>query len=374
MGQTPAHRALSTDVGRRLLSVLPLLAGGVVVACGGAGAGSPPATTSAAVPRARALIAVLQRATGGSTSDRIVIVGTDGRVRASASFAPRARMIAGAPAPAPEAEVAAGTVYYIDALGAVWRLGASGGPVRVADLAASSARQEVSFAVSPSGGHVVASVLTVPVAAATRHVAVEMATVGGGTVVLRRGGVSARGPGATPEIVGWDSIGPVAVPEAATGDLVAGDLWSGPPDYLDAHGMLGPPLTDPGCGGVQVEPDATILCDRPGPPGRSIVDLLSEGTLLHRFTRVGSSPRLSPDGERLVYRDGGNWIVQALDGRTSPVPSGLNSVEGWLNSDTLIGVIGGRATGDLAYLRPEPYEHPLDLGIAGELLGVLPVR
>jgi hypothetical protein len=316
------------------------------------------------------LVAVVERRGGAQTSNRVAIVGLDGRARAAAALIPRAVPTAGVLRAVlqPEARVVDGAVYYADGAGVVRRLAVGGGvPRTVATFPLTTPQQALAFAISPDGLRLVATVLTVE----PWHVDVETASAGGPTVTVRSIDVHDPEPGTAPrvlQVTGWDAGGAVALVDgvAAEAQDDGTGLWQGHPAQLDAHGSTGVPLGGPGCGSSFVEPDGTVLCDDPRAATTSV--LRPDGSLLHRFTGTGPGPRLSPDRSRLAYSlGGGRSAVQSVDGGVVALATGF-SPSGWLDSQTLIGTTRGE---ELAYLSLGAPGRTVDMGFPGTFIGVV---
>jgi hypothetical protein len=358
-----------------------LLCGVLLAGCGGEAAPvSVPVATSAAptatppsvspAPRGEMLVAVVERRGGSQTSNRVAIVGLDGRARAAAALIPRAVPAAGGLRAVlqPEARVVDGAVYYADGAGVVRRLAVDGGgPRTVATFPLTTTQQALAFAVSPDGLRLVATVLTV----APWHVDVEAASAGGHTVTVRSIDVPDPVPGTAPrvlQVTGWDASGAVALVDGVAAEVQddGTGLWQGHPAQLDAHGNTGAPLGGPDCGASFVEPDGTLLCDDPRAATTTV--LRPDGSLLHRFTRTGPGPRLSPDRTRLAYSlGGGRSAVQAVDGSVVTLAAGFTPT-GWLDPQTLIGTTGGE---ELAYVSLGAPGRPVDMGFPGSFVGVV---
>jgi hypothetical protein len=111
---------------------------------------------------------------GEGHHNKVVIAGLDAIGVARAAFVPRFSPYIGGQWLSPnEAYVVSGSVYYVDAYGTVFRIGLDGKQTVVTKFPftinistqpgrASYVAQEVSFAVSPDGCQLVATVLTAP--------------------------------------------------------------------------------------------------------------------------------------------------------------------------------------------------------------------
>lgn len=100
---------------------------------------------------------------------RVVIAGLDGKIYNEASFEPLPDPDTGCGATGllpPSAYAVNGRVYFADGTGTIRSLGVSGPPSAVARFPLTSAQQLMSFAVSPNGKRVFATIITLPSAAA----------------------------------------------------------------------------------------------------------------------------------------------------------------------------------------------------------------
>ncbi len=163
----------------------------------------------------------------------VAIAGLDGYARAKAHFSPPpgAYVPDAAVTKMPPAYVAAGALYFIDGAGVVRKLQASGANQQVATFPLAATQQVVSFAVSPDGAKIIASVLTLPAIGPLPSpnsggapwppligpwkLAIELADSGGPTQTLHQWSSDA-GPGSPGGfdniiIASWDAGGPIAV-------------------------------------------------------------------------------------------------------------------------------------------------------------------
>jgi len=275
-------------------------------------------------------------------------------------------------------------VYFVDGTGTVRRLRVGAGPpTTVATFPLTSDQQSLAFAVSPDGGRLMATVLTVPSpaggasvqgpspAAPPWHVDVEVATAGGPTTTVRSIDVPATDPGTSPRVLrmaGWDQTGPLALPDGVSAEQRdgTGGLWLGHPAHLDSRGIPGPLPGGPRCGASFETGDGDLLCDD---VADGIVMLRRpDGTDIHEFAGTGPGARLSPDGARLAYtRPGGGGAVQAWDGTVVDLAPGFTPT-GWLDAADLIGT---DRSGDLAALSLASPSHTESLGFVGAFVGVL---
>ncbi len=156
--------------------------------------------------------------------DTVAIVGLDGYARAKTHFTPLTPPWVGGGAPLlpPQAYVASDRVFFIDGLGVVRSLALDGTVRTVASFPLGPTQQEASFAVSPDGQHLLATVITLPGKPAIVNGGVwgfgpgnwildTYAADTGGPSRLLSHKVLAQGSQAVAllQFVGWDASGPI---------------------------------------------------------------------------------------------------------------------------------------------------------------------
>ncbi len=395
--------ATLTTCGIKRALALPILTLALVLsqaACSNAGHKTAAGPTPTAHAPSELLFAVLEAVGLGSSSgsgpgvaeahDTIAIVEADGTVRAKATFKPRHVPFVGNADPLlqPEARIAAGAVFYIDGDGVVRRLDASGGVTEVAKFPITQSQQEVSFAVSPDGQHLVANVLTLPPPGPSGpeqgfqpgvpfHLELEAADAGGSTRTLSEVDV---GQGVSPLnlvlVVGWDSSGPlvtaldVGTQQGSLGRGVGRQLAR-----LDQSGHVSEPLLQQDCFIWERSPSGTTLCTDGN--DRNITERSASGQVLWAFPPADQQylyVTMSPDGSHIactLWYMGGDQ-VRSRDGSVVDLPDKLLS-EGWLDDDTIIGVKGDypAPTGDLATVHLSSPSQLTDLGFKGLFVGLI---
>jgi hypothetical protein len=222
----------------------------------------------------------------------IVIAGLDAIGRARAVFVPRSYYGTGLISTHP-AYVVKGTVYFMDGYGTVFRMGVDGKQVVVTKFPMQLGEQAASFAVSPDGCQLAASILTPAVG--TSHWALQtMRADAGSPAEVLHTWTSVNPPNSkSPNsfkhlvLVGWDSVGPVAVvgsttsgwfgaPSAGPVDYVANpDFVGGQVVHLAGDGRAGPAATSSTCNAAQVSPAGEITCFQPGSAGTWILTIAS---------------------------------------------------------------------------------------------------
>jgi hypothetical protein len=389
---------------RRLAAAL--VAALAVLACGNSPGGSagPTAAPASPVPSSSAggsgsevLFAVLEPG-GDLTAMRdnaVAIVRMNGTARAKAHFDARQlpRVGNALPLPQPEARVAAGRVYFADAAGAVRSLAPDGTVTSVATFPLTGPQQLLSFAVSPDGGQILATLFSFPPV----HVPppqtpidppfgpgdfmlqVLSAKPGSSTAVLtRRNWPQSSGlPHDALSVVGWSREAPLATIDTALGTQEGslGRQMFGHVAELDTAGRPGPPLQGYGCDPWSVLPDETVLCDDDGQQ-RSFSVRAKDGSVRFRFHATGDAQyldlHLAPDASHVAYLPtAGQAQVSDATGRNVQLPASFRP-EGWLDATTVVGVLqNGQGEGDMAVVqlaRPSRLE---DLGFHGFFVGVV---
>jgi hypothetical protein len=355
-----------------------------------------PDTTPATIPHPRLLV-VLEARRAGSTfggglnaydaHDVVAIAGTDGYARARQTFKPRTIPFVGAGAiMQPEARVAAGAVFYIDATGVVRRLSVDGSVAQVTSIPFGQPQQEVSFAVSPDGNRVVASVLTLPDKNPDEqmrepyrpgsHAFIELfaADVGGPARSLGRTDLgSFSNTSQILRVVGWDGGGPVVTLQQSLGTQQGslGTWFEGMQlAHLDTSGHPGPAFTPADCMPWQELEDASVLCSSGGFGNVTLID--AGGKTLAAFPGAfGPFLTISPDKAWLAYLGG----AQKRNGTRVKLPDHFFP-QGWLDATTIVGYQdlnygSGGTVGNMALVRIADPSHLDDLGFTGVLAGVL---
>lgn len=360
---------------------------------------------SAAIPSSSTLFAVLEtrRAGGheseiGSSHDTIAIADSDGYAKAKATFAPRhiPEVPMAAAVVYPEAHVAASGVYFIDGTGTVHRLDLSGAVRQVTAFPIRSPQQLVSFAVSPDGKRLMAAVLGYPsvtwgsdqskpfVLSGSWTLDLELADDGGSATVVHHwesGATDAPGSarGFHPiAVVAWDDNGPVAVADTAVGIqqvVLDGQHWAGDGQLvrlgLDGS-MRAIPMASP-CSPFSVEPMGELIClvSRSNLPSE-VRALRADGSIWFNATeqQLQAAPSggftLSPDTSRLAM-DG---LVYLQGGSAIPIAETFLP-RGWLDNETLIGLVRGPEPIKMGVVRLKAPGTLDNWGFTGQFVGVI---
>jgi hypothetical protein len=297
----------------------------------------------------------------------------------------------------PSAHVAAGKVYYADAKGIVRSLAVDGTVTTVATFPLSSSQQMFSFAVSPDGGRVLATIYTIPKNAFPCNGSTIATSFGFSAFTALSGQASKlvyrqrwSHAGNVLELTGWDALGPIG-----QYPTVWGTQGGGPGLDLGVFVRIDPitvkprsRFSDPGlCLTWNSVASGAFAC-LPGPVIRSpnadeqIVEQSvsvrrAGGKEIWRFTVSSSngawSPLLAPDGRHVIIccADGPNlptWLV-GQDKSQIVLTNGF-SPEGWLDSRTLIGS-ASIAPGGLAWVQSADPTKVKSIKVAGDFLGTV---
>lgn len=377
--------------------------------------GQASASAARSAPTGELLFAVSQGTCGLGCTGTVAIVDVGGRTRAKATFKPPTPPMVGCEGSflIASAQVAAGSVYYLDDTGTVRRLRPSGDTQVVARFPILTSQQITWFAVSPDGNKFMASLVAFPPLVSPtispsqgcpEHVPGDVrqrlvvATVGGGTTTILDQSLGSTQKGPPPHllaVVGWDNLGPVANTDAHMAYIgyIEGTVWLGQAAaHLDASGRAGPQLGGSGCipyfGDL---PDGKLVCYDPKHP--TVRD--ASGRVLWRLKPLDPSDNftygnisLSPDASHVAFSLDSNCcytfdssVIRSRDG----VRIGLGSTfqpQGWLENTTVVGVKGlvkstcsgcppDFVPGNMALVRLATPTTVTDLGFQGRFLGVV---
>lgn len=362
---------------------------------------TPNATPS---PAATTLYAVLEAPALNAQNTTVAIAGLNGVARAKTHFIPRSTPYAPdvAVVLAPEAHVVGGVVYFIDGRGVVRTLERSGRVRQVAVFALTQKQQEISFAVSPDGKHLVAAILTLPSVGklipgtawyelvGPWKLEVDRADVGAATVTMHRwqasGEPSQPGNFANIVMAGWDTQGPVAVVGGAfatqNGQFDQQTFFGGRFAHINiATGLPGSAYAcNTGSQAWSVAPDGTTVCATSIGTAAGLtasVSVQSPGQPVWEPALPANPPFAFP-GSFALSADGGRLAMDgAVVGRSTSTVT-LNSSfkpQGWLDVGTMIGVQLSSAdpnkSDGMAYVSLSNPTHPVLLGFAGQFVGTI---
>jgi hypothetical protein len=324
--------------------------------------------------------------------DTLAIAGLDAVARARSAFANRSRPYVGGAAPllSPhEAYVVQGTVYFIDGFGSVFTMGADNLQHSAGKFPIGLDQQEVSFAVSPDGCQLVASVLTIPSkgpgpVTGQWQLQTMKAQVGGATQTLHTWTTSQPpdSSGADPNfknlvMVGWDAVGPIVVVGANLSAqnipylVLNPDFIGGTLAHLGPDGTPGAPIRLPGCTAVQVSGAGTITCYSAGSGGQSgnVSVLDSSGAQQVSPFGVTSSTEVAVGPNHLVAVTG-QW--RGPSGVVGTLPANFHP-EGWIDQSTIFGRLSDtNGIGDAALAHLSGTQATIeDLKFKGDFVGPL---
>jgi hypothetical protein len=292
------------------------------------------------------------------TYNMVAIAGVDGYARAKTTFTPMPVPTIGCMgAVIPQsAHVANGKVFFADGKGVVRSLAINGTVAVAATFPLTSARQMLSFAISPDGTSVVGTIYTLPsglsycngAPSGTFNFDAYKSPVGGAAqLVYHESWSSAHNVLA---LTGWDSAGPVG-----TYPTVWASQGGGPGATLGVRVRVdaatirpGSVLSDPtACMVWDTIASAAFVCTKNGVFAQQQVSVpvsvrRADGTQLWQFTISGmngpSSPYLNPDGVHVIMccsDDAHEWLI-GRDGSRIKL-GGAFYGGGWLDSTTVIG-------------------------------------
>ncbi|HKW69638.1 MAG TPA: hypothetical protein VJP81_03570 [Candidatus Dormibacteraeota bacterium] len=372
-----------------------------VTACGSTGsqgAASSSRVSASGQPNAP-LFAVVSGLPGGQlvnfyplpATASVKIVDANGQVRATATFVPPPAPLIGPAAVLLQSPVrtAAGAAFYSDNAGAVHKLMPDGATSIVATFPLTSPQQELTYAVSPDGAHLIAIVVTLPPVhnpppqslgdplyqvGGRWSVKVQTADSGGPTTTTfeRDLGPTYPVPQLT-EIVGWDNKGPLATLSTNLGAQQA------PPSahifgkliHIASDGTHLEAIGGADCAAADELPDGTVLCDS---DWRSFSVRTSAGAILWQRSLPTDDYYfglwLSPDGNAVAGRN----AVFTASSVASPARHGQTASSqlvavGWLNVNTV--VAADQQSGQLSLYQASSMVKLRDLGISGVFAGLL---
>jgi len=303
----------------------------------------------------------------GDAYDTVAIAGFDGFARARQTFTPRTvpkLPAGGTPLLPPPAVTAADSAYFADGAGVVRRLTPEGIVSQVADFA-TTAQQELWFAVSPDGKQVEASVLTVPATGSAWSEDLEVADAGGQPRKVRHYDLGTGTPAPT-LVVGWDLGGPLATLDTKLSGGVADGGWrlhGSALVHLDDQGSPGQPVGGSNCKPWSSAPDGTVLCIGSPPtvrdPAGNVLWTLPAGS----YKLFGGA--LAPDAGHVAT----DSILIAADGWADKLAFGFVP-EAWVDRGHLVGqIVDPAGKGALDYVNTNDALRGHNLGFVGAVIG-----
>ena len=356
----------------------------LLTACGStpvAGPSVSPLPTSSASTGAT-LFAVVETSANASQPGTVAIVGLDGNAKAEATFQPRVGpVVPDAYTPLQSvAQVIGSAVYYIDGAGTVRVLRVGSQPQVVARFPLQPAQEDIWFAVSPDGSHVVAGILTLPalgpnVAGTSWPTLVgpwkfdlEMAAAGGQATTLVHS-ESAYAPddqahGWKPMFpVGWTSTGPVVMEPA---NVTSQNAWWGGALYaIDNTGKKVRQLGGTDCNSASITSSGLIPCSVGTSNTVTVRDLGGADVwATHVDGTTAWEVRLSP-GEQAILN--ARQVETKADGMVT-TPSDFGT-QGWLDAQTVLGRLQYTSSkGNLSWISLSNPTSIHDLGFQGDFV------
>jgi hypothetical protein len=304
-------------------------------------------------------------------------------------FAARAipRIGNAAPVMQPEAVSAGGKVYYADGFGQVRSLARDGVVAPVTRFPLISSQQVLSFAVSPDGSKLVATVFSWPPVHNPPPQTPVQPAFGPGDMTLD---VYTAAPGQAPvhvhhqawpqtnelprdvmQVVAWAIDGPLVTTDTVLGTQqpLPGQHFFGHLAELDGSGGPGQRIGGQTCGAVSVTADDTTLCLDQTFTNASV--RTRAGSVLYSLpSATGGSYQgavLAPDGQRAVY---GSAVI-GRDGGKLQLPPQFYT-EGWLDTQTVVGVqLTNQGESDLDLIHLSSPRQVSDLGFKGLFVGTV---
>lgn len=370
----------------RLAAPLPLLAV-ALVACSSGTVPSPGAATTG-----RPLFAAVENhSTTPHTYDTVVIADAAGTIHASHAIRPRAVPCIGPAVPLlqPPAQTAAGAVYYADGDGTVHRLTPAGADSVVTRFPVDDPQAELSFAVSPDGSHLMASIVTYPPRITPPaggspvcyvgdrvHLAVLRADAGGPATVARQ--TDLIGGSGVIQMVGWDATGPIGTVNTLLGtQQPLPEVWHGAAAHLNPSGQPGAVIGGADCRAQAIAANGAVACEGGGYTSVSVRD--ASGKVVIQVPPPSSGylglPVLRPDGAAVAMalpdQAAAGATLYRQDGGTVRLP-GLQPV-GWLDATTLVMVDNQSVDflGAMSAVHLEQPDRAVGLGFKGTWVGVV---
>jgi hypothetical protein len=298
---------------------------------------------------------------GPAKHDSVEIMGLDGKVRASATFAPRTLPMVGAvPLLQDEARVAAGRVYYADGSGVIRALSPDGTVSEIGRLPFSGGQQELSFAVRPDGKDLEAAVLTLPPPNLQRRsiddpiwlpgsASIDLYRVQPGNApvaFLHQQWVPTNlgQAGPTYQAVGYDHGVIYTMPTGlGTQQPYNGFRWFGPAVHVSTSGSPSAPLGGPSCVPMASNGAGVLACLDQHARNPSLRNV--DGSLLWAFPNADeqySYFTFSPAGDRLACfkfaqtSPAGGEVVTVSGGIVAHLPADFQP-RAWLDEGTVLG-------------------------------------
>lgn len=320
----------------------------------------------------------------------VAIAGLDGYARAKAQFASMPTPWVGCAGPVlpNSAQVAAGKVFYADGAGVIHSLAPGGSPTDVTRLPMTSQQKMLSFAVSPDGSQLLATIFTIPpkpagdpcasggpmFAAGSFTLDVYAAQTGSAARLLYHEDLPTSSTQPIPNVmafIGWDSVGPVGTYPTAWATQGGGPHhYNGLPVRIDATtGKVTGEISDhTQCTVQDVAPSGDFLCSVTATSALSV--RRPDGTELWHYTPPSSMEVflafLAPDEGQILTLGSTNSVI-GRNGTVTTVAA-IQPAYGWLDSRTLIA--GGNGVNFL-YISLAAPGTAIDIGFTGLFIGTV---
>ena len=310
---------------------------------------------------AEALVVTTDRAPGdtnyyglGITPDTVFLSKNDGTVVAKATFTPSVRptYTNAATIMPPQVEVAAGAAYYIDGDGVVRRLDRDGTVSVIASFKTTEPQHMTSFAVSPDGSKLMATVFTFGAKGpdfsrptiGPSYDNLEYADAGGQTRVILHTPLAATTGHFM--VVGWDQQGPLVGTNVQTATQAAPPEGLLSPVYhLSMSGNTTDRVGGSDCFVALLAQGGNVLCAGSAYQGLSAQVRTQDGASLYSLPSDAInhySAAISSTGDRVAFQ---SWPAPTSSnhiygrGYVAAIPNDFYSV-GWEDGQTLVGYMG----------------------------------
>ena len=350
-------------------------------------ASATPSTAPAIKPSATLLFAALEAK--GTTNpvgwNTVAIAGLDGYARAKATFIPMPVPYVGcANAVLPvSAQVAAGKVYFADGAGVIRALAPGGQPVEVTRFPLQSTQSMLSFAISPDGTQLLATIITLPPKPASAadpcaswasgqgsSIAQDVYAADNGSAARLLYSTTSSGRPDVMAFIGWDKVGPEGTYPTVWAVQGGGPHhYNGVPVRIDPNtGHVTGPVSIPElCAVEDIAASGDFVCVPAGT--RDFTMRKPDGTELWHYsppTNISYFLELiSPDENHLLALGSTSAVIDR-DGTAWGLATSFQA-SAWLDSQTLLG--GGNGSNFAYFFRPAPLRD--DIGFTGMFVGTV---
>ena len=350
---------------------------------------TPPSSPSPQPTKAAPLLFAALEAKGTTNPSQwntLAIAGLDGYARAKTTFTPLPFPYVGCAGPIVplSAHVAAGRVYFADGTGAIRSLSPNGQLVQVTKFPLTSTQQMLSFAVSPDGAKLLATIFTFPPAPPSPAACtgssvfapgsftldVYAADSGAPSTLLYHQDLGTAIPANVMELVGWDQAGPFGTDPSVLATQGGGPAhYYGTTVHIDATtGKVVQSISDQSCMVWDIAATGDFVCSDTS-SGDISVRRPDRSEIWHFKAQANAGfyyEFLAPD-EQHVVGVGSATVVVGRDGSNVAVaPSFFH--DGWLDSQTLV---GGGFNRNFSYVSLAAPGNVVDIGFAGLFIGTV---